>query len=49
MDPADYVLKDVPSGDREELLLMLGDAADAVSSIVVSGFAPTQGKINALS
>ena len=49
MDPADYVLKDVPSADREELLLMLGDAADAVSSIVVSGFAPTQGKINALS
>lgn len=48
MDPADYVLKDVPAADREELKLMLGDAADAVSSIVVSGFVPTQGKINAL-
>jgi peptidyl-tRNA hydrolase, PTH1 family len=49
MDPADYVLKDVPAADREELQLMLGDAADAVSSIVVSGFAPVQAKINALS
>jgi PTH1 family peptidyl-tRNA hydrolase len=48
MDPADYVLKDVPPSEREELLLMLGDAVDAVSSIVVSGFAPTQGRINAL-
>jgi peptidyl-tRNA hydrolase, PTH1 family len=49
MDPADYVLKDVPAADREELQLMLGDAADAVSSIIVSGFAPVQAKINALS
>lgn len=49
MDPADYVLKDVPSADREELLLLLGDAADAVSSIIVSGFALAQGRINALS
>ena len=48
MDPADYVLKDFPAADREELLLMLGDAVDAVSSIVVSGFALAQGKINAL-
>jgi PTH1 family peptidyl-tRNA hydrolase len=48
MDPADYVLKDVPAADREELLLMLGDAVDAVSSIIVSGFALAQGKINAL-
>jgi peptidyl-tRNA hydrolase, PTH1 family len=48
MDPADYVLKDLPSSDREELMLMLGDAADAVSSIVVSGFALAQNKINAL-
>jgi PTH1 family peptidyl-tRNA hydrolase len=49
MDPADYVLSNVPAGDREELLLMLGDAADAVGSIVMSGFVPTQRKINALS
>ena len=48
MDPADYVLKDVPPADREELLLMLGDAADAVSSIVLSGFALSQGRINSL-
>jgi PTH1 family peptidyl-tRNA hydrolase len=48
MDPADYVLKDVPPADREELKLMLSDASDAVSSILVSGFALTQGKVNAL-
>jgi peptidyl-tRNA hydrolase, PTH1 family len=48
MDPADYVLKDVPAAEREELMLMLGDAADAVSAIIVSGFAPAQGRINAV-
>jgi len=48
MDPADYVLKDVPTADREELLLLVGDAADAVRSIIVSGFALAQGKINAV-
>jgi PTH1 family peptidyl-tRNA hydrolase len=48
MDPADYVLKDVPAADREELLLLVGDAADAVRSIIVSGFALAQGKINAV-
>src|SRR3954468_13560789 len=44
MDPADYVLKDFPSSDREEVHLLLSDAADAVRSIVASGFAPAQGK-----
>jgi PTH1 family peptidyl-tRNA hydrolase len=48
MDPADYVLKDVPSADREEAMLMIGDATDAVSSIVLSGFAQTQGRVNAV-
>jgi PTH1 family peptidyl-tRNA hydrolase len=48
MDPADYVLKDPPAADREELHLMVGDAADAVRSILVSGFAPTQNQINSL-
>jgi PTH1 family peptidyl-tRNA hydrolase len=46
MDPADYVLKDVPPADRVELDLMIGDASDAVQSVLVSGFAPTQTKIN---
>jgi PTH1 family peptidyl-tRNA hydrolase len=49
MEAADFVLSDVPSGDREEFQLMLSDATDAVRSIVLSGFVPTQGKINALS
>jgi PTH1 family peptidyl-tRNA hydrolase len=49
MDPADYVLKDLPAADREELSLMVGNAADAVGSILVSGFAPTQKEINSLS
>jgi PTH1 family peptidyl-tRNA hydrolase len=48
MDPADYVLRDFPAADREEVLLMVGDAADAVASIITSGFAPTQAKINTL-
>lgn len=48
MDPADYVLKDVPAADREELLLLVSDASDAVQAILVSGFALTQTKINAL-
>jgi peptidyl-tRNA hydrolase, PTH1 family len=46
MDPADYVLKDVPAADREEMQLLVADAADAVEAIVVSGFAPAQNKIN---
>jgi peptidyl-tRNA hydrolase, PTH1 family len=49
MDPADYVLKDFPAADREEVALLIGDAADAVSSVIVSGFAPTQTRINTLS
>jgi PTH1 family peptidyl-tRNA hydrolase len=49
MDPADYVLKDVPASDREEVQLMVGDGADAVVSILVSGFVTTQARINSLS
>jgi PTH1 family peptidyl-tRNA hydrolase len=48
MDAADYVLKDPPAADREEWHLMVSDAADAVRSILVSGFAPTQKEINSL-
>ena len=46
MDPADFVLKDVPAGDREELHLMIGDAAEAVAAIVKDGFAPAQTRFN---
>jgi PTH1 family peptidyl-tRNA hydrolase len=46
MDPADYVLKDVPAAEREEMLLLIGDATDAVISIATSGFVQTQAKIN---
>ncbi len=46
MDPADFVLKDVPAAEREDFLLLVGDAADAAISIVTSGFVPTQTKIN---
>jgi peptidyl-tRNA hydrolase, PTH1 family len=49
MDPADYVLKDFPAADREDVVLMVGDAVDAVSAILLSGFAQTQTKINTLS
>jgi hypothetical protein len=42
------VLRDFPAAEREEVLLMVGDAADAVASIITSGFAPTQAKINTL-
>ncbi|HST85196.1 MAG TPA: aminoacyl-tRNA hydrolase [Kineosporiaceae bacterium] len=48
MDPADYVLKDVPAADREEFRLVVGEAADAVTSIAMSGFAATQGRVNAI-
>jgi len=48
MDPADFVLKDVPVSERENFLLLVGDAVEAVSSIVMSGFIPTQARINAL-
>jgi peptidyl-tRNA hydrolase, PTH1 family len=49
MDPADYVLRDFPASAREEVHLMVGDAADAVGSILLYGFAPTQTKINTTS
>jgi PTH1 family peptidyl-tRNA hydrolase len=47
MDPADYVLKDVPTADREEWALLVGDAAEAVQAILLSGFVVTQTKLNA--
>jgi PTH1 family peptidyl-tRNA hydrolase len=42
MDPADYVLRDVPAGQREELRLQVEVAADAVESLVSRGLEATQ-------
>jgi PTH1 family peptidyl-tRNA hydrolase len=42
MDPADYVLRDVPAGHREELRLQVEVAADAVESLVDRGLEATQ-------
>jgi|SRR5665213_101125 len=42
MDPADYVLRDVPAGQREGLRLQVDLAADAVESLIVEGLARTQ-------
>lgn len=46
MDPADYVLKDVPTADREDFRLMVSEAVDAVASIIMSGFGGTQARVN---
>jgi PTH1 family peptidyl-tRNA hydrolase len=46
MDPADYVLKDFPTSGREDLELMLGDAADAVHELNHFNFARIQGIYN---
>lgn len=41
-DPADYVLSDFPARDREETLLLVGDAADAVEALVQDGLTAAQ-------
>ena len=41
-DPAEYVLRDVPAGQREELRLQVEVAADAVESLVSRGLEATQ-------
>ena len=42
MDPADYVLRDVPSAQREDLRLQVELAADVVESLVSRGLEVTQ-------
>jgi PTH1 family peptidyl-tRNA hydrolase len=42
MDPADYVLRDVPAAQCEELRLQVGVAADVVESLVSRGLEATQ-------
>jgi hypothetical protein len=37
MDPADYVLRDVPAADRAEQALMVEDGADAVNAVTRVG------------
>lgn len=41
-DPADYVLKPFGSTERDTLPIMIGDAADAVESVVSEGLLATQ-------
>ncbi|MGB3764095.1 MAG: aminoacyl-tRNA hydrolase [Ornithinimicrobium sp.] len=41
-DPADYVLANFPSRDREERDLLIGDGCDAVTDVVHGGLEATQ-------
>ena len=45
-DPADYVLSDFPSAQREELGVTLQLAADAVGDVVTQGLLPSQNTWN---
>jgi PTH1 family peptidyl-tRNA hydrolase len=46
MDPADYVLRDFAAAQRDEVALMIGEAADIISDVVTSGFVRIQNEIN---
>ena len=46
MDPADFVLRDVPAADRAEQSIMIEEAADAVTEVVRAGFERAQGVVN---
>ncbi len=46
-DPADYVLSDFPARDREEVELLIGDGADAVTQLVHEGLEATQQRFHA--
>ncbi len=47
MEPADFVLRDFSVAERSDVALMVGEAADAVEGVLVSGFARIQGEANA--
>jgi len=47
MDPADFVLRDFSTAEREEVVFMVADAADAVRQVLLSDFARIQATINA--
>ena len=46
-DPADFVLRDFGKAEREELPVLLGDAADAVEAIVEVGLTEAQQRFHA--
>jgi peptidyl-tRNA hydrolase, PTH1 family len=46
MDPADFVLRDFASADREEVALMVSDAADAILGVATSSFSQIQNQMN---
>jgi len=45
-DPADYVLSSYSAAERKELPLQIGDAADAVESLITDGLAEAQQRFN---
>ncbi|MEO8830532.1 aminoacyl-tRNA hydrolase [Lapillicoccus sp.] len=47
MDPAAFVLKDFGPAERKELPFLVGDAADAVESLVAEGLLPSQQRFHA--
>ncbi len=46
MDPADYVLRDVPLADRAELDLAVVEAADVVREVLTQGWERAQNDVN---
>jgi PTH1 family peptidyl-tRNA hydrolase len=46
MDPADYVLRDVPAADRAEQAVMVEDAADAVKAVARVGLERAADTVN---
>lgn len=45
-DPADFVLDPFPKRDEEEVAILVGEAADAVRSLVLEGLERTQDRFN---
>ena len=45
-DPADFVLDPFPKRDEEEVAILVGEAADAVRSLVIDGLERTQDRFN---
>jgi peptidyl-tRNA hydrolase, PTH1 family len=46
MDPADYVLRDFPPVQREELALLVDRCADVVEQLLAQGLAATQNQVH---
>jgi PTH1 family peptidyl-tRNA hydrolase len=45
-DPADFVLDRFPARERDEVAVLVEEAADAVLAIVIDGLAPAQSRFN---